>query len=126
MASRPGINGMALFYNKDLLQAAGIQPPTTWAGVKDTSAKLSKGGVYGIAFSAPVDRGRHVAVPAVVLGSRRRPHARSTRPEAVNRRFSSGLTSSRTARRRKSVVQWNQGDVNDQFLAGKAAMQQND
>ena len=34
----PGINGMALFYNKDMFAAAGLQPPTTWAEVKDVAA----------------------------------------------------------------------------------------
>src|SRR5919106_19421 len=27
----PGINGMALFYNKDMFEDAGLEPPTTWA-----------------------------------------------------------------------------------------------
>ncbi len=48
----PGINGMALFYNVDMLEAAGVEPPTTWAEVKDAAAKLTSDGVYGIAFSA--------------------------------------------------------------------------
>ena len=49
----PGINGMALFYNVDMLEKAGVKPPTTWQEVKDVAAKLTKDGVYGIAFSAP-------------------------------------------------------------------------
>ena len=57
----PGINGMALWYNQDLLDKAGVKPPTTWAEVKDAAAKLTADGVYGMAFSARDGRG-HLAV----------------------------------------------------------------
>jgi multiple sugar transport system substrate-binding protein len=35
------------FYRKDLLDAAGVQAPTTWAQVYDAAKKLKKGEVYG-------------------------------------------------------------------------------
>lgn len=46
---------IALFYNKDMLSAAGItQPPTTWAELAATAKTLTDpdNGVYGITFSA--------------------------------------------------------------------------
>ncbi|MDJ0336083.1 ABC transporter substrate-binding protein [Salinibacterium sp. G-O1] len=51
------VNNLALFYNKDLFSAAGIQPPTTWDELKSAAATLSKGNVKGIAFSAAADGG---------------------------------------------------------------------
>lgn len=119
----PGINGMALFYNKDLLEAAGVEPPTTWAEVKDVAAKLTTDDVYGMAFSAPAnEEGTWQFLPwfwgagadLMKLDS----------PEAVSAlEFWVDLVQSGSAS--QSVVQWTQGDVNEQFMAGKAAMQQN-
>jgi len=119
----PGINGMALFYNKDLLSASGIQPPTTWQEVKDAAAKLTKNGVYGLAFSAPGDEeGTWQFLPwfwgaGADLTKVDSPHG------VTALQFWVDLVKSGSVSR--SVVQWTQGDVNDQFMAGKAAMQQN-
>jgi multiple sugar transport system substrate-binding protein len=119
----PGINGMALFYNKDRFDKAGVKPPTTWAEVKDVAAKLTGNGVYGIAFSAPATEEGSWQFEPWFWGA----GADLTKldsPEAVKAlQFWTDLVNSGYAS--KSVVQWSQGDVNDQFMAGKAAMQQN-
>jgi multiple sugar transport system substrate-binding protein len=119
----PGINGMALFYNKDMFEAAGLKPPTTWAEVKDVAAKLTKDGVYGIAFSAPATEEGSWQFEPWFWGAGADLKQLDS-PEAVKAlQFWTDLVTSGSAS--KSVVQWSQGDVNDQFLAGKAAMQQN-
>jgi multiple sugar transport system substrate-binding protein len=119
----PGINGMALFYNKDMFEAAGLKPPTTWAEVKDVAAKLTKDGVYGIAFSAPATEEGSWQFEPWFWGAGA-DLKKLDSPEAVKAlEFWTDLVSSGSAS--KSVVQWSQGDVNDQFMAGKAAMQQN-
>jgi multiple sugar transport system substrate-binding protein len=119
----PGINGMALFYNKDLLSAAGVEPPTNWAEVKEAAAKLTGNGVYGIAFSAVANEEGSWQFEPWFWGA----GADLTKldsPEGVRAlQFWVDLVSSGSAS--KSVVQWTQGDANDQFVAGKAAMQQN-
>jgi multiple sugar transport system substrate-binding protein len=119
----PGINGMALFYNKDMFEKASLKPPTTWAEVKDVAAKLTGNGVYGIAFSAPATEEGSWQFEPWFWGA----GADLTKldsPEAVKAlEFWTDLVKSGYAS--KSVVQWSQGDVNDQFMAGKAAMQQN-
>ena len=45
---------IGLFYNKDLLDAAGIAPPTTWAEFEAAAEALTdpEAGVYGATFSA--------------------------------------------------------------------------
>lgn len=119
----PGINGMALWYNKDLLDKAGVKPPTTWAELKDAAAKLTANGVYGIAFSAPATEEGTWQFEPWFWGAGGDLNKLDS-PEGIKAlQFWTDLVNSGSAS--KSVVQWNQGDVNDQFLAGKAAMQQN-
>jgi multiple sugar transport system substrate-binding protein len=47
-----GTNSIGLFYNKAMLKAAGLQPPTTWAELQADAKKLTKALVYGVAFDA--------------------------------------------------------------------------
>ena len=119
----PGINGMALFYNVDMLEAAGVEPPTTWAELKDAAAKLTKDGVYGMAFSAvATEEGSWQFEPWFWGAGAELSQLDS--PEAVQAlEFWADLVSSGYASR--SVVTWSQGDVNDQFIAGNVAMMQN-
>ncbi|MFC5801720.1 sugar ABC transporter substrate-binding protein [Streptomyces formicae] len=48
----PGVNGLALFYDKRVLAAEGIEPPTTWEELRSTARKLTKGHRHGLALSA--------------------------------------------------------------------------
>lgn len=43
-------NTIALYYNKDMLNAAGVTPPTTWAELRDDAKKLTHGDTYGLVF----------------------------------------------------------------------------
>lgn len=47
-----GVNCLALFYNKKMLEEAGCRPPETWDEFYETSVKLTKEGVDGFALSA--------------------------------------------------------------------------
>jgi multiple sugar transport system substrate-binding protein len=119
----PGINGMAIFYNVDMLDKAGVKPPTTWTELKDAAAKLTTDGVYGMAFSAVATEEGSWQFEPWFWGA----GADLTKldsPEAVQAlQFWVDLVNSGSAS--KSVVTWSQGDVDDQFIAGKAAMMQN-
>jgi ABC-type glycerol-3-phosphate transport system substrate-binding protein len=50
-----GTNSIGLFYNKAMLKAVGLQPPTTWAELESDAKKLTKAPVYGVAFDATGD-----------------------------------------------------------------------
>ncbi len=119
----PGINGMALWYNKDMFEAAGVKPPTTWAEVKEAAATLTTDEVYGIAFSAPATEEGTWQFEPWFWGAGG-DLSKLDSPEGIKAlQFWTDLVNEGYAS--KSVVQWSQGDANDQFLAGKAAMQQN-
>jgi multiple sugar transport system substrate-binding protein len=119
----PGINGMAIFYNKDMFDAAGVKVPTNWPELMDAAAKLTKNGVYGMTFSAPATEEGSWQFEPWFWGAGG-DLKKLDSPEGVKAlQFWADLVSKGYAS--KSVVQWSQGDVNDQFMAGKAAMQQN-
>ncbi|MGW5721024.1 sugar ABC transporter substrate-binding protein [Amycolatopsis sp. NPDC003865] len=119
----PGVNGLALIYNKDLLTAAGVEPPKTWDELKAAAAKLTKDGKYGLAFSAiPSEEGTWQFLPFFWSNGAELSQLDSTQSVKALR-FVTDLVTSGSAS--KSVVTWNQNDVADQFVAGNAAMMVN-
>jgi multiple sugar transport system substrate-binding protein len=116
----PAVNSIALFYNKDILDAAGITPPKTWDELKADATKLTKPGQYGFAFSGiNTYEGTWQFLPFMWSngGSEKNidtpetAQALSLLTDMVN----NGSTS-------HGVINWSQGDVLNQFTAGKAAM----
>jgi multiple sugar transport system substrate-binding protein len=119
----PSVNSIALFYNKDLLTAAGLSVPKTWADLTADAKALTTPAHYGLAFSADNDgEGAWHFLPFLWSNGGDFEHLAS--PAAVQAlTFESDFVKSGSAS--KSVVSWSQGDVNDQFAAGKAAMEIN-
>lgn len=116
----PGVNGLALIYNKDLLAAAGVEPPKTWDELKTAAAKLTKDGKYGLAFSAiPSEEGTWQFLP--FFWSNGAELSRLDSPQSTQAlQYVADLVKAGSAS--KSVVNWNQNDVADQFVAGNTAM----
>lgn len=116
----PGVNGLALIYNKDLLAAAGVTPPTTWDELRAAATKLTKGSVYGLAFSAAnSEEGTWQFLP--FFWSNGADLSQVDSPKGVQAlAYVTGLVTDGSAS--KSVVNWNQNDVTDQFTSGNAAM----
>ncbi|WP_328456212.1 sugar ABC transporter substrate-binding protein [Amycolatopsis sp. NBC_00438] len=119
----PGVNGLALIYNKDLLTAAGVRPPSTWDELTAAAAGLTGDGKYGLAFSAiPSEEGTWQFLP--FFWSNGAELSRLDSPQSTQAlAYVTGLVTSGSAS--KSVVTWNQNDVADQFVAGNAAMMVN-
>ncbi|GAA0481416.1 sugar ABC transporter substrate-binding protein [Streptomyces olivaceiscleroticus] len=113
-------NSLALYYNPDLLAKAGVEPPRTWAELRTAAHELTGDGTYGLAFSASPDAdGVYQFLP--FFWSSGGDEARLGDGGGAK---ALGLWKQLVADRSvsKAVVNWNQQDVNDQFVAGRAAM----
>lgn len=114
------VNTLALFYNKDILDKAGLEVPSTWDEMRDTAKQLTQGKQYGIALSAGgAEDGVFQFTPFMWSngGDERELDSKNV-AEALD--YWKGLIKDGSLS--KSTVNWTQADVNDQFMAGNAAM----
>ncbi|MFE5411126.1 extracellular solute-binding protein [Microbacterium sp. NPDC056569] len=116
----PIVNSIGLFYNVDTLAEAGVEPPTTWAELQDAAAALTSGESYGLAFSAANSfEGTWQFLPFLWSNGATEDDLNSVEA-AESLQFVTDLVQDGSAS--SSVVGWSQNDVNDQFIAGNAAM----
>jgi multiple sugar transport system substrate-binding protein len=118
----PVINSIALYYNVDMLKAAGVTPPKTWDELKAAASKLTdqSKGVYGFAMSnINTYEGTWQFLPFFWSNGGDEKNI-DTEGAAQAVQFDVDLQSDGSMS--KSSVNWNQQDVNNQFVAGKAAM----
>ncbi|AXK35773.1 sugar ABC transporter substrate-binding protein [Streptomyces armeniacus] len=113
-------NSLALYYNKDLLKKAGVEPPRTWDELRAAARELTGDGRYGLAFSASPDAdGVYQFLP--FFWSSGGDEARLDDGKGVAAlELWQRLVADKSVS--KAVVNWNQQDVNDQFVAGRTAM----
>ncbi|UCR90221.1 sugar ABC transporter substrate-binding protein [Mycetocola spongiae] len=116
----PTVNTLGLFVNPAMLAEAGLEAPKTWDELKSTAAALTSGDRYGIAFSSIATyEGSWQFLP--LLWTNGGSEDDLTSPEAAEAlALQVDLVNAGSAS--KSVVNWSQSDVKDQFAAGKAAM----
>jgi multiple sugar transport system substrate-binding protein len=119
----PGVNDLALYYNKDLFTKAGLSAPTTWAQLTADAKTLTSGSTKGIAFSAAAtEEGSFQFEPFFwSAGADLKSLDSSQAVQALT--LWQSLVSGGYAS--KSVVNWTQSDVEAQFQAGNAAMMVN-
>ncbi|WP_026939868.1 sugar ABC transporter substrate-binding protein [Humibacter albus] len=121
----PAINSIGLYYNVDMLKAAGVTPPTTWAELKAAALKLTdkSKGVYGFAMSnINTYEGTWQFLPFFwTAGGDEKNIATPDAAKALQ--FVTDLQNDGSMS--KSALNWSQADVNNQFVAGKAAMMVN-
>jgi multiple sugar transport system substrate-binding protein len=120
---QPITNSIGLFYNVDMLNQAGITPPKTWDELKTAAAALKQGERYGVAFSAVADyEGAWQFLPFMWTNGGDETNIAS--PETAEAlQLWVDLVNSGAASR--SVLNWTQADVREQFAAGNAAMMVN-
>jgi len=119
-ALQPVANTIALFYNEDVLAQAGVSPPKTWDELKAAAKALTSGKRYGLAFSAVATvEGTWQFLP--FMWSNGGDETNITSPQAAGA-LALWADMVRDGSVSKSVVNWTQADVNDQFKAGNAAM----
>ena len=100
-----------------------IEPPTTWDELKESAAALTEGDQYGVAFSAIADyEGAWQFLPFMwTNGGEETDLDSPENAEALQLWVDLIEGGSASA----GTVNWSQGDVKDQFVAGKAAMMVN-
>ena len=119
----PTVNTLGIYYNKDLLQAAGVQPPTTWEELKAAAAKLTEGDRYGVAFSGIATyEGSWQFLPFMWSNGGDETDLTSPKVSQALSLWQDLVTGGSAS---ASVINWSQADVKDQFVAGKAAMMVN-
>lgn len=120
---QPTTQTLALFYNEDIFAEAGLEPPTTWDEFQQTAEQLTEGDTYGVAFSAPPSyEGTWQFLP--FMWSNGGDETDIDTPETAEAlQLWTDLVEGGSAS--QSVLNWGQEDVNDQFIAGKAAMMVN-
>ncbi|MET7791011.1 sugar ABC transporter substrate-binding protein [Streptomyces sp900116325] len=114
------VNTLALFYNKDILNKAGLEVPTTWAEMQESAKKLTQGNRYGIALSAGgAEDGVYQFTPFMWSNGGSETDLGSKQVVEALDYWKALLKNGSLS---KSTVNWTQADVNDQFMAGNAAM----
>lgn len=117
---QPITNTIGLFYNKDILDNARVKPPATWDELGTAARQLTSGKQYGIAFAAPANyEGTWQFLPFMWSNGGDETDI-ATPQTAAALQLLVELVNDGSAS--KSVVNWTQADVNDQFRAGNAAM----
>ncbi|EJF40759.1 ABC transporter, solute-binding protein [Clostridium sp. MSTE9] len=117
-------NCTALFYNKDLFDAAGLKYPdenTTWEEFRRMAKTLTKNGVYGFGNAATnTDEGTFQCLQWLYTagGSYKDIKGGVDAYKLMQEMVKEGSWT-------KEVVNWTQSDVNNNFMAGNLAMQQN-
>ncbi|WP_338693101.1 sugar ABC transporter substrate-binding protein [Streptomyces sp. Q6] len=114
------VNTLALFYNKDLLKKAGLPVPTTWDEMRETAKKLTQGKQYGIALSAGGAEDGVFQFTPFMWSNGGDETELDSKNVAGALDYWKGLLKDGSLS--KSTVNWTQADVNDQFMAGNAAM----
>jgi len=118
----PVINSIALYYNVDMLKAAGVTPPKTWDELKAAALKLTdqSKGVYGFAMSnINTYEGTWQFLPLMWSNGGNEKNIDTT---ATAQALQFDVDLQNDGSMSKSSVSWAQADVNDQFVAGKTAM----
>lgn len=117
-------NCTALFYNKDMFDAAGVEYPnenTTWDEFREMANKLTGNGVYGFGNAATnTDEGTFQCLQWLYTagGSYTDIGGGVDAYTLMQEMIAEGSWT-------KEVVNWTQSDVNNNFMAGNLAMQQN-
>ncbi|MGW7791270.1 sugar ABC transporter substrate-binding protein [Streptomyces tricolor] len=119
----PTVNTVALFYNKDMLAEAGVSVPKTWDELKRAAAELTRPGRYGMAVDANATfEGTWQFLP--FLWSNGGDETRLDSPQAAQA-LQLWVDLVESGSMSKSVLNWTQADVHDQFVAGRTAMMVN-
>lgn len=113
-------NCLALFYNKEMLQEAGVEVPTTWDELRTTAQKLTKDGVFGMAVGSPKnEEATFQFLPWMLSAGGSYDKVNSDEVIKAATLWSDLITDGSMS---KETPVWGQGDAQKQFSAEKVAM----
>jgi len=116
-----GTNTIGLFYNKAMLAAAHLSPPTTWAQLQSDAKALTTSSHYGIAFDATGDEQSTWQLEPFFWSNGA--SLTSVNTPAFQQSLQLWTNMVKDGSASKSVLQWGQDpDLTQQFLHQKAAM----
>lgn len=118
-----GVNCLALYYNEDMLNAAGCSVPTTWDELKEVAKTLTTDSVTGLALcSIQNEEGTFNFTPWLWSTG-------ATSYDINNENGIKALTFFKemieAGAMSKECINWTQRDVMNQFISGNVAMMEN-
>lgn len=118
-----GVNCLALYYNEEMLQAAGCKVPETWDELMEAAKALTSDNVTGLAFcSVQNEEGTFNFSPWLWSTG-------ATSYDMNNENGIRALTFIQSLINEgvmsKECINWTQGDVMNQFISGNVAMMVN-
>jgi multiple sugar transport system substrate-binding protein len=110
----------AVYYNKDLLDAAGLQPPTTWEEMESTAATLAEDVKYGLALAGGegAEGATGLVLRALAAGGSIEEFGDDAGVEALQ----SFQTMVDNGGLSKGFLTWSEEDAKNHFATGQAAM----
>lgn len=117
-----GSNDLALFYNKDMFNNAGLKPPTTFNELKTTAKKLTKGTTYGLGIATPNSNYETTTFQYIpFLISAGSEYNKISSEEGISSiQFLTDILNNGSMS--KEIASWEQDDLEKQFAKDKAAM----
>ncbi|MBT2410590.1 ABC transporter substrate-binding protein [Streptomyces sp. ISL-12] len=116
----PYVSTVALFYNKDMLAEAGVAVPRTWDELKEAAAELTRPGRHGMAVDASATfESSWQFLPFLWSNGGHEKQLDTPRAAQALRLWVDLVKDGSMS---KSVLNWTQADVHDQFAAGRTAM----
>ncbi len=116
-------NNVGLVYNKQMLEAAGVIPPTSWEELRAAAEALTQDGRYGFAMSAITKEQAAFQVLPWILSTG---ETMKTLGGAGTQKALEFLkTLIEDGSMSKDCINWSQVDVARQFVAGNCAMMEN-
>lgn len=113
-------NCLALFYNKDMLQSASVEPPSSWDELREAARNLTQDDRFGLAVSAiKSEEGTFQWLPFLWQAGGDIPNVDS---EAGREALGLWVEFVREGWMSRGILNWRQEDVKNEFVNGKAAM----
>jgi multiple sugar transport system substrate-binding protein len=115
-----GSNCLALFYNEDMLKAAGCKVPETWDELAKAAKKTTTKAVSGFAFSSMPDEEGTFNFLSFMWSAGTDSYSINNKAGIKALNFVGNLV--RDGSMTKEAINWTQGDTMNQFITGNLAM----